>query len=102
MGIQIKPSDLYFRYPRKKENRDLPKFCGKPDAHPFDRYDLYEVIPMFEAVMDELGTQDQTVLQRIEELLDQLPGFIDTREMIFDALIDGAGDFAAMSPDPRP
>lgn len=102
MGIQIKPSDLYFRYPRKKENRTLPKFCGKPDAQPFDRYDLYEVIPMFEVVMDELGTQDQAVLQRIEELLDQLPGFIDTREMIFDALIDGAGDFVAMSPDLRP
>lgn len=94
MGIVINPSDLYFRYPRKKENRELPKFCGKPDANPFDRYDLYEVIPMFEAVMDELGTRDQTVLQRIEELLDQLPGFISTREMIFDALVDGAKDFA--------
>ncbi|NCP78313.1 MAG: hypothetical protein GW833_03945 [Desulfuromonadales bacterium] len=101
MGIQIKPSDLYFRYPRKKENRDLPKFSGKPDARPFDRYDLYEVIPMFETVMDTLGTQDQTVLQRVEEILDQLPGFITTREMIFDALMDAAGDFVESSPDPR-
>jgi hypothetical protein len=101
MGIVIKPSDLYFRYPRKKENRELPKFCGKPDANSFDRYDLYEVIPMFEAVMDELGTQEQSVLQRIEELLDQLPGFINTREMIFDALVDGAKDFAASSRGPQ-
>lgn len=97
MGIVIKPSDLYFRYPRKKENRELPKFCGKPDANPFDRYDLYEVIPMFEAVMDELGTQDQTVLQRMEEQLDRLPAFINTREKIFDALLEGVEKYAAES-----
>ena len=93
MGIEIKPSDLYYRYPRKKENRDLPKFCGKPDPRPFDRYDLYEVVPMFEAVMDALGSQDQDLLQRIEENLDKTPAFIDTREMIFDALIDGVKDY---------
>ena len=93
MGIEIKPSDLYFRYPRKKENRDLPKFTGKPDSRPFDRYDLYEVIPMFEVVMDALGSQDQDLLQRIEENLDKMPSFIDTREMIFDALLDGVKGF---------
>ena len=93
MGIEIKPSDLYYRYPRKKESRELPKFVGKPDPRPFDRYDLYEVVPMFEAVMDALGSQDQDLLQRIEENLDKMPGFISTREMIFDALIDGVKDF---------
>jgi hypothetical protein len=93
MGIEIKPSDLYYRYPRKKENRDQPKFSGKPDPRPFDRFDLYEVIPMFEAVMDTLGSQDQEVLQRIEERLDQLPTFIDSREMIFDALVDGVKNY---------
>lgn len=93
MGIEIKPSDLYFRYPRKKENRDLPKFYGKPDPRPFDRYDLYEVVPMFETVMDTLGSQDQDLLQRIEENLDKMPAFIDTREMIFDALIDGVKSY---------
>lgn len=101
MGIEIKPSDLYYRYPRKKEKRDLPKFCGKPDARPFDRYDLYEVVPMFEAVMDALGSQDQHLLQRIEEHLDKLPAFIDTREMIFDALLDGVRDFAGRPEDRR-
>jgi len=94
MTIEIKPSDLYYRYPRKKENRDLPKFRGKPDSRPFDRYDLYEVIPMFEAVMDALGSQDQDLLQRIEEQLDNLPGFITTREMVFDALVDAVKDYA--------
>lgn len=94
MRIEIKPSDLYYRYPRKKENRDQPKFSGKPDPTPFDRMDLYEVIPMFEAVMDALGCRDQAVLQYAEELLDKLPAFIDTREMIFDALVDGVKDFA--------
>jgi len=95
MGIEIKPSDLYYRYPRKKENRELPKFSGKPDPNPFDRFDLYEVIPMFEAVMDEIESTEQEVLQRAEELLDSLPSFIDSREMVFDALVEGVRDYAA-------
>jgi hypothetical protein len=94
MGIQINPSDLYFRYPRRKDSRDLPKFSGKPDPAPFDRYDLYEVVPMFEAVMNAVGSRDQEVLQRAEEILDQLPAFINTREMVFDALVEGIKDFA--------
>ncbi len=88
MKIEIKPSDLQYRYPRKKETRDLPKFTGKPDLHPFDRNDLYEVIPMFEAVMEELGITDGRVLHRMEEILDrELPGFVDTREAVFDCLV---------------
>lgn len=94
MGIEIKPSDLYFRYPRKKENRDQPKFSGKPDPTPLDRYDLYEVIPIFEAVMDAVESTDQEVLQRAEELLDTLPSFINTREMVFDALVEGVREYA--------
>ncbi len=88
MKVEIKPSNLYYRYPRKKETREAPKFTGKPDPHPFDRNDLYEVIPMFEAVMEELGTTDGRVLQRMEEILDkELPRFIDTREAVFDCLV---------------
>lgn len=64
MGLAIKPSDRQYRYPRKKDTRELPKFTGLPDPNPFDRDDLYEVIPMFEAVMDELGNDDGAVLHR--------------------------------------
>jgi len=93
MSIQIKPSDLQYRYPRRKEARDLPKFSGKPDPRPFDRDDLYEVIPMFEAVMDELGTLDGRVLHRLEEILNsEIPRFIDTREGVFDCLVDAMRD----------
>lgn len=89
MGVTIKPSDLQYRYPRKKETRELPKFSGKPDPHPFDRDDLYEVIPMFEAVMAELGTLDGRVLHRLEEILNsEIPRFIETREEIFEALVE--------------
>lgn len=89
MGIEIKPSDLYYRYPRKKESRELPKFTGLPDPHPFDRNDLYEVIPMFEAVMDELGSVDGRTLQRIEVILnDHIPLFINSREEIFRGLVE--------------
>jgi hypothetical protein len=88
MGIEIKPSDLYYRYPRKKETRDQPKFTGLPDSRPFDRNDLYEVIPMFEAVMDELESVDGAVLQRIEKVLnDQVPAFIRSREEIYRCLV---------------
>ena len=88
MGIQIKPSDLYFRYRRNKELRDQPKFSGKPDPNPFDRNDLYEVIPMFEAVMDALGSNDQRVLERLEEVAgDEMPSFIQTREEVYDYLV---------------
>jgi hypothetical protein len=89
MGIQIKPSDLQYRYPRKKATRELPKFSGKPDPHPFDRDDLYEVIPMFEAVMDALGSNDGAVVHRLEELLNnEVPRFITTREQVFDCLVE--------------
>lgn len=93
MGIEIKPSNLYYRYPRKKENRDQPKFSGLPDPRPFDRNDLYEVIPMFEAVMDELGSDDGAVLQRVEEILNNnLPGFISSREDVFRCLVGSMRD----------
>lgn len=89
MGVTIKPSDLQFRYPKKKETREQPKFNGKPDPHLFDRDDLYEIIPMFEAVMDELETTDGRVLHGMEEVLnDDVPRFIETREEIFDCLVE--------------
>jgi len=89
MGVKIKPSDLQYRYPRKKETRELPKFRGKPDSNPFDRDDLYEVIPMFEAVMDGLGTADGRVLHRLEEILNNdIPRLVDTREDVYDCLLE--------------
>jgi hypothetical protein len=93
MGIEIKPSDLYYRYPRKKETRDVPKFTGLPDPLPFDRNDLYEVIPMFEAVMDELGSVDGAVLHQIEKILnDNIPHFINSRAEIFRGLVESVRD----------
>ncbi|MBD1399716.1 hypothetical protein [Pelovirga terrestris] len=91
MNISISPSDLFYRYRHKKQTRELPKFQGKPDAHPFDRDDLYEVLPMLEAVMNEIGSAEGQVLEKIEEMmLLQMPGFIRTREQVFDFLVDFA------------
>jgi hypothetical protein len=88
MNIAIRPSELYYKYARKKATRDFPKFAGKPDTHPFDRDDLYEVIPMLEAVMNELGSVDGCVLRRAEEVLNnEMPCFIRTREEVFDCLV---------------
>lgn len=88
MDLSIKPSDLQYRYPKNKVERDKPKFSGKPDKEPFDRDDLYEVIPMFEAVMNALDSDDARVLHRMEEILcSEMPGFIRLREEVFDFLV---------------
>lgn len=88
MGITIKPSDLYNKYHKDTTNRHKPKFEGKPDPEPFDRDDLYEIIPMFEAVMDALGRDDQHTLHMVEEvMLTYMPLCVSTREEVFDFLV---------------
>jgi hypothetical protein len=87
-GVEIRPSDLFYKYRRKKEHRDIPKFAGKPDPHCFDGEDLYEVIPMLEAVMNELGSVDGRVLNRLEEVMTrEMPTFVLAREEVFDFLV---------------
>lgn len=88
MGMTIKASDLYYRYPKETKTRHLGKFCGKPDNAAFNREDLYEVLPMLGAVMDELGSDEQRILHIAEELMiRELPGFIESREDVFDFLV---------------
>lgn len=88
MGIVINPSDLKFKYPRDVERKDQPKFSGKPDPAPFNRHDLYEVLAMLAAVMDELQTNDGVALHMLEDILnEQLPTFISSREDVFDYLV---------------
>jgi hypothetical protein len=57
-----------------------------PDPAPFNRDDLYDVLPMMGAVMDELGSQDGEVLNLLEDLLNQMPRFLSTRGEVFDYL----------------
>lgn len=86
MSIIVKASDLKFRYPRDVANRDEPKFAGLPDPAPFNRHDLYEILPMLSAVMDELESVDGEVLHLVEDVLNDMPGFIATRGEVFDYL----------------
>ncbi|MCK9172261.1 hypothetical protein [Desulfuromonas thiophila] len=95
MRVRINPSDLQYRYPRKKQTRDLPKFSGLPDPAPFDRFDLYEVIPLFEQVMSQLGSRDGRVLQHLEELVNSLPTFIHSREEVFCFLVESVAPLLA-------
>lgn len=88
MGVTIKASDLYYRYPKETKTRHLAKFNGKPDKAAFNREDLYEVLPMLGAVMAELGSDEQRILHIVEELMIRdLPGFIESREDVFDFLV---------------
>jgi hypothetical protein len=86
MSIIVKASDFKFKYPRDIANRDQPKFSGLPDPAPFNRDDLFEILPMMSAVMDALGSEDGEVLNLLEDLLNQMPRFITTREEVFDYL----------------
>lgn len=86
MPVIVKASDLKFRYPRDVANRNAPKFAGLPDPAPFNRHDLYEILPILSAVMDELESHDDKVLHLIEDVLNEMPGFITTREEAFDYL----------------
>jgi hypothetical protein len=90
MSIIVKASDLKFKYPRDIPNREAPKFAGLPDPAPFNRDDLYEVLPMMSAVMDGLESTDGEVLNLLEDLLNQMPRFIVTRGEVFDYLL-GSG-----------
>lgn len=86
MAIIVKPSDLKFKYPRYIASRHEPKFMGLPDPTPFNRDDLYEVLPMMGAVMDDLKSNDGEALHLLEDLLNQMPRFIATRGEVFDYL----------------
>ncbi len=88
MGILIKPSDLKYKYPRDVAKREAPKFRGKPDRAPFNRDDLYDILPMLAAVMDELGSVDGRTLHFVEDLMNRdLPRFVVAREEVFDFLV---------------
>jgi hypothetical protein len=84
--IILKVSDLKYRYPRDVANREEPKFAGLPDPAPFNRHDLYEILPLLSAVMNELECNDGEVLHLIEDVLNSMPGFITTRGEVFDYL----------------
>lgn len=82
----VKASDLKFKYRKYVESRDQPKFHGLPDPTPFNRDDLYEILPMMGAVMDRLDTADGEVLHLLEDILNEMPRFVVTREEVFDYL----------------
>lgn len=95
--IEIKPSDLQYKYPKNHENRGQPKFSGLPDDHVFDRDDLYEVLPMFAAVMDALAMESDVVLHKIEEVTGEMPAFIHTRQDVYHYLCATLGQMLGLA-----
>lgn len=84
MGLNINPSDLKYKYPKAIETRHHPKFQGKHDTAPFNRDDLYDIIPLLEAVMNDLGREDARTLHFIEDLMNRdLPRFVSCRGEVF-------------------
>jgi hypothetical protein len=93
MKLVIKASDLYYKYPKDTTHRGEPKFRGKPDSAPFNRDDLYEVLPMLEQVMAMLERDDGRTLHVVEEIMIRdLPRWLVSREEVFDFLVGCARD----------
>ncbi len=91
MEIIVKASDLYYKYSKDTTKRHTPKFSGKPDPAPFNRDDLYEILPMLSAVMTALGTDDDQVLHMLEDIMIRdMPSFIVKREDVYDCLLETA------------
>lgn len=90
MSVIVKASDFKFKYPRDVVNRDQPKFSGLPDQTLFNRHDLYEILPMMTAAMNELDSEDGEVLNLLEDVLNQMPAFVRTRGEVFDYLTGSA------------
>ncbi|MRR56246.1 MAG: hypothetical protein EG822_17390 [Deltaproteobacteria bacterium] len=89
MNIIVKASDLKYKYPRDTTNRELPKFTGKPDPEPFNRDDLYDILPMLSAAMTALETDDGQILHLLEDIINtELPRCVETREEVFDFLTE--------------
>jgi hypothetical protein len=90
MAVIVKASDLKFKYPRNVETKNALKFSGLSNPEPFNRNDLYEIIPMMSAVMNELGSDDGRQLHLLEEILNEMPRFIATRSEVYDYLLGSA------------
>lgn len=91
MGITVHPSDLKYRYPKVTEARFEAKFSGPGDPSPFNRDDLYDIVPMLTAVMDELRCDDAETLHFLEDLMNRdLPRFLESRGEVF-AFLAGCG-----------
>lgn len=90
MTLLVKPSDLKYKYPRDTGHRDEPKFCGLPDPAPFNRDDLYEILPMLVALMEALPSDDGRVLHLLEDLLNRMPRFVTSRDEVYDYLLGSA------------
>ena len=87
MAIALRPSDLKYKYPRVTRTRHEAKFSGPDDRSPFNRDDLYDVVPMLAAVMDELQRDDAATLHFLEDLMNHdMPRFLVGRGEVFDFL----------------
>lgn len=84
MGLTIYPSDLKYKYPKVVETRFEKKFSGSDDTAPFNRDDIYDIIPMLQAVMDELGRDDALTLHFLEDVMNRdLPRCLSDRCEVF-------------------
>ncbi|RII31067.1 MAG: hypothetical protein CXR30_04495 [Geobacter sp.] len=83
----VKASDLKFKYPRDVAHREEAKFSGLPDPAPFNRDDLYEILPMMSAAMEALGSDNGRVLHLLEDILNEMPRFVTTREEVYNYLV---------------
>ncbi|WP_224956475.1 hypothetical protein [Geomonas subterranea] len=87
MELTILASDLKYKYPKVTGTRFDAKFSGPGDTAPFNRDDLYDILPLLAAVMNELKREDAITLHFLEDLMNQdMPRFLVSRGEVFDFL----------------
>jgi hypothetical protein len=87
MGLTVHASDLKYKYPKATQTRYQAKFTGPGDGAPFNRDDVYDILPLLAAVMDELERDDAPTLHFLEDLMNRdLPRCLTSRGEVFDFL----------------
>ncbi|GFO63348.1 hypothetical protein M1B72_10550 [Geomonas paludis] len=87
MQLTVLASDLKYKYPKVTQTRFDAKFSGPGDDAPFNRDDLYDILPMLTAVMNDLERDDAGTLHFLEDLMNQdMPRFLVSRGEVFDFL----------------
>ena len=98
MALKIYASDLKYRYPKVSETRFEEKITGVDDPAHFNRDDVYDILPMLEAVMNELRRDDALTLHFLEDLMNRdLPRCLRSRGEVFDFLTGCASEMLERS-----
>jgi hypothetical protein len=88
MPVKLSSSDLKYTYSKFAVNGSGSPFKGKPDSTLFNRHEEFEILPMIEKVMNDLGFVDGADVHIIEDIIHtKMPANTNSRAEVYDWLI---------------